>query len=173
MVILDNLCLYLSVRNLLRIDCNLRENKLTFQMERHKSQKDERQRISLYDIGAVHVVVILLRVVWGNDVTWRFSESTSTPWVGRKRHYQDICSHIQYLFYRWGKDWNFLNSIGIFPEELWIKETMTKNKFSLKNKWLITLHIYFLEILPQIHCKSLNFKILKKGEPSQSLTWFM
>lgn len=38
-------------------------------MERHKSQKDERQRISLYDIGAVHVVVILLRVVWGNDVT--------------------------------------------------------------------------------------------------------
>lgn len=38
-------------------------------MERHKSQEDQGQRTGLYDVGAVHVVVILLWVVWRNNVT--------------------------------------------------------------------------------------------------------
>ena len=38
-------------------------------MERLKSQEDHGQRISLYDVGAIHVVVILPWVVWRKDVT--------------------------------------------------------------------------------------------------------
>ena len=38
-------------------------------MERHQSQEDHGQGTSLYDVGAVHIVVILLWVVWRNDIT--------------------------------------------------------------------------------------------------------
>lgn len=130
-MILDYLCFHLSLMHLLRIKCNLCKDKLTFQMERHKSQKDHRQMVSLYEVGAIHVVVILLWVVWRNYVIWRFGEITSTSYLGIKRHYQNISVY----FYQWGKDMNFLNSLDIFPEILQMEETITKRiELSFKNE---------------------------------------
>ena len=81
---LDNLGLYLLLVHLFRTKCNLHKNKLTFQMERHQSQEDHRQRTGFYDVGAVHVVVILLWVVWRNDITWRASEIPPTSYMEEK-----------------------------------------------------------------------------------------
>lgn len=38
-------------------------------MERYKSQEDHGRRTGLYEIGAIHVVVILPWIVWRDDVT--------------------------------------------------------------------------------------------------------
>ena len=92
---LDNLSLYLLLNHLFRTNCNLHKNKLTFQMERHQSQEGHGQGTGLYDVGAVHVVVILLWVVWRNDITWRASEASPTSYMGRKRYSQNICSRRQ------------------------------------------------------------------------------
>lgn len=48
-------------------------------MKGHKSQDDQRLRVSVYEVGAVHVVVVLLREVWRDDVTSGGIECASAP----------------------------------------------------------------------------------------------
>lgn len=50
-------------------------------MEGHKGQDDQRLRFNIYEVGAVHVVVIWLWKVWRDNVTSGSIEPTSTSYT--------------------------------------------------------------------------------------------
>lgn len=69
-------------------------------MEGYKGQDNQRPRFNIYEVGAVHVIVIWLWEVWRDDVTSGAIEPASTSYTRIKIHHQVIHYHLQQLLRR-------------------------------------------------------------------------